>query len=142
MDLDFLFFRLPAALRFIFKINYIPQEADFKELTSEQYATFYNHASDKDLSDVHDQKILAFLPEDPRVYNRLIKSFGDDMVIVSESELVSFAEASEFIDNSCNKSGKIFNTISEKLAYIAQLLPAPFSEGTPYAFHKKATRTD
>ncbi len=137
MDFDFLFFRLPAALQFIFKLNYIPCETDFKELTSDQYASFYKNIPEDEINSYDGKKIFVFLPENPQVYNRLIKSFGDNLVIVSESERSTFAEASEFIDNSCDKSGEVFNILSEKLAYVAKILPAQFSEGTPYALHKK-----
>lgn len=45
MDFSFLFFKFAPALKFIFQISYIPSiESDFKELTPEQYASYYRQA--------------------------------------------------------------------------------------------------
>ena len=41
MDLEFILFKAFPALKFIFKIDYIPCREDFKELTMEQYERYY-----------------------------------------------------------------------------------------------------
>ncbi len=135
MDLDFIFFRLPQALQFMFKFNYIPQKSDFKELTDEQYASFYSQEP-AGIRDSQDQKIYVFLPDEPNVYNRVMNLFGDDLVIVSESELMDFHTASIYIDNLCDKSNRHFESQTEKLTYIARILPDVFIEGTPFFLTK------
>lgn len=135
MDLDFLFFRLPQTLQFMFKLNYIPQKSDFKELTDEQYASFYSQEPEGS-RDSQDQKIYVFLPDEPGVYNRVINLFGDDLVIVSESELMDFHAVSNYIDNLCDKSNRHFESQTEKLTYIARILPNAFTEGTPFFLAK------
>lgn len=41
------------------------------------------------------------------------------------------------IDLLCCKSGRKSKTLTDKLIYMAQTIPAIFSEGTPYAIHAK-----
>lgn len=41
MDLEFILFKAYPALKFIFKIDYIPCREDFKELTMEQFERYY-----------------------------------------------------------------------------------------------------
>lgn len=137
VDLHFLFFQLAPALQFIFKISHIPQEVDFKELTPAQYNSFYSKASEEDLNNLAHQRLLAFLPDDARVYNRVVNLYGDDLALVGAKELAAFKYASEYIDKCCNESGREFETLSDKLVYMAQMLPAVFTEGTPYALHGK-----
>lgn len=136
MDLDFVFFRLPQALQLIFKLSYIPQGSDFKELTPEQYASFHRQASQNERDIRNDQRIYAFIPDDPHVYSRFVKIFGDDLIILTESECSDFAAASQFIDNMCGESDETFETTNERLAYVARMLPDVFTDGTPYALVK------
>lgn len=138
MDLHFLFFRLFPALQFIFKLNYIPQEKDFKELTPEQYVSFHRKEVDnEDFKDLSDKRLYAFLPDDPKVYNRIVEMYGDNLAIIGEEDFASFAKASEYIEMSCNESGKHFDDITDKLGYLATQLPDVFTEGTQYALHGK-----
>ncbi len=48
MDLFFFIFRFAPAMKLIFKISYIPNREDFKELTSEQYQAMYDKLSEED----------------------------------------------------------------------------------------------
>lgn len=59
MDIFFLLFQLAPALKFIFKLSYIPQESDFKELTPSQYASSYRKADEGDLKELKGKKLLA-----------------------------------------------------------------------------------
>lgn len=138
MDLHFLFFRLFPALQFIFKLNYIPQEKDFKELTPEQYASFHKKEVDnEELKDLSDKRLYAFLPDDPKVYNRIVEMYGDNLAIIGEEDFASFAKASEYIEMCCSESGRNFDDITSKLGYMATRLPGVFTEGTQYALHGK-----
>lgn len=140
MSLDFLFFRLAPAIQFIFKINYIPQELDFKELTSEQYNSFYKKATKEDLANFINKKIFIFLPEDTNAYNRIIDLFGDNLMIVGVDEILAFKAASDYISERCSESGNSFENLSDKLSYLAQILPDAFTQGTPYSIHKTRLR--
>ena len=138
MDLEFIFFQFPKALQFMLKLSYIPQDSDFKELTPEQYAAFYRKATDEIQSEYKDQKVYAFLPDDPQVNNRLVECFGgDDLMIVSELERSYMDKTVRYIDMVCGESKEDLTTDSERLAYVAGTLPEVFTEGTPYAFAGK-----
>lgn len=137
MDLFFVLYRLAPALQYIFKLSYVPQESDFKELTPSQYAAFYRKASENDRKEMSGKKILAFLPDDVNVYNKLIKAEGNDLVIIGEDDYSAFKCASEYIDKCCVESGRKFRTLEDKLIIMAKMLPEVFMEGTPYAIHAK-----
>lgn len=130
MDLSFLFFHPAPALHFIFKIDYIPREEDFKELTSEQYDSIYGQEIGKD---DQDPRIFAFLPDDVAVHDRLKKVYGDDLVILNEYEIDAFKSAEEYIDKLCQKSDYPMNSLHDKLAHLARIVPSVITEGTPYA---------
>lgn len=140
VDIFYLCFEFAPAIRMIFNLSYIPQKEDFKELTSLQYDAFRRKANDEDAKSLLNKKILAFLPDDPIVYSRLVNTYGDDLVIVGEDEIGRFADAEYNIDLLCNKSGKKFKKLRDKLIYMAQTLPEEFSEDTPYAIHAKLSR--
>lgn len=135
MDLFFLLFRFGPAMKMIFKIGYIPQRDDFKELTPEQYRAMYLKVPPEDLKELEGKKVVALLPEDPKVYSRMVNEYGNDLLVVSDDEIATFEGAAEIIENYCKDSGRTFSSLSEKLVYMAQRLPDVFSEGTPYAIH-------
>ena len=140
MDLFFLFFRLGPAMKLIFNISYIPKYEDFKELTPGQYQAMYAKVPEEDLKTLANQKVLAFLPDDAKVYNRLVNVYGDNLMIVGDEEVSAFEGAAELIDRYCEKSGREFETLTDRLVYMAQTLPDVFSEGTPYAIHGKCKK--
>lgn len=140
MDLFFFFFKLAPALQFIFKMSHIPQPEDFKELTPDQYAAFYRKAGEEDLKDLSGKKLLAFLPDDIKVYNRVIDAYGDNLVIIGEDEYDAFRTAAEYIDKCCNESGQTFNSLTDKLSFMAKQMPTDIIEGTPYAIHAAGQR--
>lgn len=137
MDIGDFFFRLAPALQFVFELSYVPQPEDFKEFTPAQYASFYRQGLDKEMDGDQKQRLFVFLPEDPKAYNRLVEMYGDQLMIVKESEISAFKSVEEFIANCCNDSGQTFDSLSEKLAYIARRIPDVFTEGTPYALCSK-----
>lgn len=140
MDLFFLLFQAAPALQMIFKLSYIPQREDFKELTPGQYEAMYAKVPEEELKTLADQRVLAFLPDDIQVYNRLINVYGDDLMILGEDEIANFEKVSEMIERYCAKSGRTFESLTDKLVYMAQVLPDVFSKGTPYAIHTSLKR--
>lgn len=128
---------MAPALQFIFKINYIPQKEDFKELTPAQYASFHRQGLEEEFGDIRRKRLLAFLPDEIAVYNRIVDLFGDQLVIISEDEFIAFIKAGECIDMICEQSGKSFENLTDKLSYMAKTMPSVFTEGTPYALHRK-----
>ncbi len=137
MDLFFLFFQFGTAIKLVFEISYIPQREDFKELTHSQYQAMYTKVPEEDLKTLSNQKILAFLPDDPKVYSKVIKLYGNNLLILGEEEIPTFEATAELIEKYCSNSGRSFESLSDKLVYMAQILPEVFSEGTPYAIHGK-----
>ena len=110
VDLHFFFFQLTPILQFIFKISYISQEADFKELAPAQYNSFYSKASEEDLNNLAHQRLLAFLPDNAGIYNQIVNLYGDNLVLVGAKELVALKCVSEHIDKCCNESGREFES--------------------------------
>ena len=141
MDLYFMFFQFDPAIKLIFNISYIPKPEDFKELTPELYQAMYAKTPEEDLKRLENQKVLAFLPDDAKVYNRLVNAYGEDLMIVGDKEISAFERTAEIIDRYCEQSGRNFETITDRLAYMAKTLPDVFSEGTPYAIHGKIRRS-
>lgn len=139
-DLYFLFFKFGPAIQFVFKIGYIPQDADFKELTPEQYASYYRQTPKEESDKLKGQKILVFLPDDPKVYNKVVNLYGDQLVIMSEDDKSVFADVSAFIDKCC--ANHDFKNLQEKLVYMAKTLPDVFTEETPYAIYGKCNNLD
>ena len=135
MDLWFLFFKMGPAMNMIFSIGYIPKEEDFKELTPQQYEMFRLKVPGEERRDLENQRILAFLPDNPKVYSRVVKAYGNDLVIVGSEEMDAFERVREIIDNYCSDSKQAFEDETEKLIYMAKVLPNAFSEGTPFTIH-------
>ena len=135
MDLNFLFFELGETLRFIFKVNYIPTRKDFKELTRLQYAAFFATASKEDIALMDNTRLFAFIPDSATVKNQTTEiDLPEHLFIVTEDEIAIFEKTSKFIDHLIKTSGREdINTVSEKLGYIAQILPDVFSKGTSYS---------
>lgn len=133
MDLRHFFFYSGPALEYIFKMGYIPRETDFQELTEELYAAFRSKASAEDLKKMGEGPIYAFVPDDPQAQSYLTKTFGNNLAIMTSAERSGFSTAVSYIDKECNESGKTFKSDSDKLKYMADRLPAFFSEDTPYA---------
>lgn len=141
MDLHFFFFELEPAMKLIFSIDYIPQPEDFKELSPEMYEAMRQKVSPEDLKAMGGQKIFAIMPEDPHVYSRVVSYFDDDLGIVTEREIGIFAKVEKYIDTLCQKSNREFNSMREKLIYMAQILPHEIAEGTPYAIFAHLNNT-
>ncbi|MDE5975263.1 MAG: hypothetical protein K2M10_07440 [Muribaculaceae bacterium] len=122
-------------MKLIFSIGYIPKREDFKELTPQQYASFRLKVPESERKDLENQRILAFLPDDPKVYSRLVKVYGNDLVIVGSDEVKSFDEVRKIIDKYCDNSKQSLDNETDKLIYMAKTLPDVFSEGTPFSIH-------
>ncbi|MDE6027793.1 MAG: hypothetical protein K2G23_06970 [Muribaculaceae bacterium] len=122
-------------MNMIFKIGYIPKREDFKELTPQQYVAFRIKVPESERKELEKQRILAFLPENPKVYARVVKVYGNDLVIVGSEEVGTFEKVREIIDKYCEDSKHVFESETDKLIYMAKTLPDVFSEGTPFAIH-------
>lgn len=120
---DLIFGPIGPALNFIFRIGYIPDENDFLELTEEQYISFTRQYGETT------RKIYMYSPSNP------CYSLDDDYNEIScldEFDLQGFKDAAKLIQQYCDKSNRTFNTLSEKLQYMASVLPETFSKNTPY----------
>ncbi len=137
MDLFFLLFEAGPAMKMIFKLSYIPQREDFKELTPKQYQAMYAKVPADELKALSNKKVLAFLPDDAKAYNKVVSVYGDDFLVVGEDEVSIFEKVSDLIESYCADSGRTFESLKDKLIYMAQTLPDVFSEGTPYAIYAK-----
>ncbi|MDR1897508.1 MAG: hypothetical protein LBR10_12035, partial [Prevotellaceae bacterium] len=116
-----LFFEIFPALRKIFEYSYIPAKEDFYELTPEQYQKYYREVEKTD------EKIFLLLP------NHIPSLLSEkEANVVSESEMKWFDKARKLIDAYCEKSGQTFNSLEEKLQYVATFMPPAFTDGTPY----------
>ena len=135
MDLWFLLFRMGPVIKLIFSIGYIPKREDFKELTSQQYAVFRLKVVDGEYKELENQRIFTFLPDDPKVYTRVVKVYGNDLVIVSLEEVETFDNVRNIIDRYCEDSKQVFENDTDKLIYMAKTLPDVFSEGTPFSIY-------
>ena len=137
MDLHFFFFQLGPAIELIFNLNYIPQKEDFKELTPELYKKLQQKVSDEEMRNLDHQKILAFMPENEKVFDKALEVYGNNYLIVGDEEVALFERTANVIENYCKESGKSFNTLTDKLKYVASILPDVFSKDTPYAKYAK-----
>ena len=135
MDLWFLLFRMGPAMKLIFSIGYIPKREDFKELTSQQYAVFRLKVAEREHKELENQRIFTFLPDDPKVYTRVVKVYGNDLVIVSLEEVETFDNVRNIIDRYCEDNKQVFENDTDKLIYMAKTLPDVFSEGTPFSIY-------
>lgn len=135
MDIFRLFFEVGPAIQFIFKLDYIPQPEDFKELTTEQYAALRRRADSEDIDMDADSRIYVFVPDDPMVYNRLVELNGDNLTIVKEEEIEFFKDAETTINNLCRDCEHHLETLQDKLVYLAGVMPGVFTEGTPYEIY-------
>lgn len=114
-----LFFTVFPAVSVIFKLGFEPTEACFYELTAEQYEAAWRQGQDRGV----------------RLYMVLSsqgKSPPGEVVVVSEAEKASLLKAAEVIELYCNKSGKSFDDYGSKLRFVANLLPAVFTNDTNF----------
>lgn len=124
MDIFDLFFGAGPAIQVIFKLGYIPKDTEFYELTCQQYQHYFDTIGHTD------EKVFILLPDDKEKY----KEFAvGDTYCMTESEKNSLKDGEAIIEKYCKDSGKQFNSIHEKLCYVASQLPDVFSKGTPYA---------
>lgn len=137
VDLFFMFLEFGPAIKLIFEISYIPNREDFKELTPDQYKAVYAKMPEEELKTLEGQKVLAFLPDDPQVYSRLYNKHGDNLMVVGSEEVSTFERVAEVIERYCENSKREFKSLTEKLVYMAEVLPDVFSKDTPYALHGK-----
>ncbi len=136
-DLNFFFFQFPPAMQMIFKLSYIPKKEDFKELTSDLYEEMYGKLSEEDSGPLNNQRVFAIIPDDEKVCDKLFEEYGNNLMIVGEDEISTFERAANAIENYCQKSGKSFESLTDKLIYVAGILPDDFSKSTPYAKYAK-----
>lgn len=137
MDLEFILFKAFPALKFIFKIDYIPCREDFKELTMEQYDRYYKSEAFKNSSYTFSDKMVALIPENPANMQKIIDVEGKNLVILSESEMQAFESATNFINKFIKDSGKDILCSSDKLKCLAEWIPDTFTKGTPYEIYSK-----
>ncbi|MDR2842449.1 MAG: hypothetical protein LBV52_04550 [Spirochaetaceae bacterium] len=103
----------------IYELGYIPEEDEFYELTSEQYAKFY-----KDMGKT-DERIFALLPKNP--------AFQDSARVincVTESEICLFDKAKKVFNQYCKFHKKYFSDPQQKLKWLTTVLPNFFSAGS------------
>lgn len=133
MDLNFIFFELGPVLKLVFRLNYIPKPEDFKELTPSQYAAFYAQATEQDIKELENKRLMAFIPDEPAIYHRVLEVLGDEFFVISEDQLSMFEKTSSLIEHLIERNGRDdLDTMSKKLGYIAAILPKEFANGTPY----------
>ncbi len=137
VDLNFFFFEFGPAMQLIFKLGYIPQIEDFKELTSELYEAMFKKLPEEESSPLKNKKVFALIPHDEKLREKLLEEYGNNFVIVGEDEISIFERTANAIENYCRKSGRGFESMKEKLIYMAEILPDVFSKDTPYAKYAK-----
>jgi hypothetical protein len=117
------------ALRAVFQFGYIPKREEFYELTPEQYDKYYASAP----NEPRDEKIFMLLPHDMQKYNELA---AGDVYVCTENELSYFDNIEVMLDRYCANSAKKFETLEDKLYYVAQFVPDVFTEDTKFSRHK------
>ena len=118
MSIFDLFFSTGPAIKVIFKLGFMPGENEFYELTCQQYQDYFE----------------TFGPEDKDKYKEFA---AGDTFCMTESEKDSLKDGIAVIEKYCQESGKQFNSVHEKLSYVASRLPDAFSKGTPFAVESK-----
>jgi hypothetical protein len=121
-------YRQAVVLNGVFRLGYIPAKEEFYELTPEQYERYYE--TEGKGSEEKDEKIFMLLPKDIKKYNELA---AGDVFVCTEQEISELVSAEKLIDKYCEHSGKIFETLDEKLYYIAQIVPDYYTEDTKFA---------
>lgn len=128
MDIFDLFFRTGPAIKVIFTLGFIPKDSEFYELTCQQYQYYFDTLGHTD------EKVFILLPEDKDKYKEFA---AGDTFCMTESEKDSLKDGAAVIEKYCQDSGKQFNSIHEKLSYVASQLPDVFSNETPFAVESK-----
>jgi hypothetical protein len=119
------FLQHALALGGIFQLGYIPAKEEFYELTPEQYERYY----ETEVMEEKGEKIFMLLPGNVKKYNELASG---DVFVCSEKEISMLEDLEKEIDKYCEDSGKTFETVEEKLHYLARMLPDYFTEGTKF----------
>jgi hypothetical protein len=120
------FFRSAEVLRALFLLGYIPKREEFYELTPEQYERYYETEGQ---GESKNQKIFMLLPHDVERYNEIASG---DVFVMTEEEISYFNDAERIVDSYCKNSDKTFNSLEEKLYYVAKFVPDVFIEGTKF----------
>lgn len=138
MDFWFLISQLGPAMKIIFQIGFIPQRVDFKELPPSQCEEFYSQLPPEEVKDYEGAKILALIPDDEALSNKLREILGEQVYTIKEDQFNAFESAANLIDRYIEESGKSFDSLDEKLKYMAKTLPPVFSKGTPYQGYSRS----
>jgi hypothetical protein len=118
-------FRSASAFRAVFKLGYIPKRSEFYELTPEQYKKYYE--TEKKIEE--EEKIFMLLPSNVEKYNELASG---DVYVFSGRDIDYIMEIETLIDKYCMDSETTFETIEDKLYYVANLVPPSFISGTKF----------
>jgi hypothetical protein len=114
-----LFFNTGPALSAIFQLGFKPEPEHFYELTKEQYE--HIRSKGENISG----KWYMILSEE-------IKQDSNEVMIVNEGEKDSLLKAAMIIENYCKESKQTFDNYSDKLKYVANLLPPVFSANSRF----------
>jgi len=126
--IDDLFFKTGPALSVIFQLGFEPKPEYFYELTAEQYG--HIKAQGRDIN----KRWFIILSEEN-------KQASDEVMIVNEQEKESLLNAAIVIENYCAESNRDFDNYSDKLEYVASLLPRVFTKNSKYGKnHLKKTK--
>ena len=87
MDVNLVFFELGPVLKLIFRLNYIPKVEAFKELIPSQYDAFYVHAAEQEIKDINNKPMLAFIPDEPTIYKRVMEVLENEQYVITEDQL-------------------------------------------------------
>ena len=124
MDFFDLIFNVGPAIQVMMKMEYIPKESDFLELTPEQYMQYFKSNADTG------EKLFALLPPNHEVVYDDIGAH--DIPIVTGKEKQSMLNASKVIDDYCESAKYPLPDDEAKLRFAAARLPDVFSKGTKF----------
>jgi hypothetical protein len=117
------------ALMFIFKLNHVPTESEYYELTHEQYQRYFEQCG------YTSERVFMLIPDNQQDFREL---GTDDVYCLTESEKHEFKNAVRVIDHFCAiATDTEFHTFEDKLRYMARILPSVFSKGSRYEKYAK-----
>tara|TARA_B100001996_G_scaffold213882_1_gene164275 strand:+ start:197 stop:619 length:423 start_codon:yes stop_codon:yes gene_type:complete len=117
--------KLAAALKIIFELEYEVEESFFCELTNDQYAVLASEGEEVS------SKWYTLIS------NHSNGEESDVYFVVTEEEKQLLLDAISYINDACRDSKKSFDSYSEKLEYITNILPPIFTESSPTLGRKR-----
>lgn len=117
--LEDMFFYTGPGIQALFRMGFIPQEGEFRDMTEEEYQEFR-----KEYPEPLEEKLLV-------ARNRDKYGDADKLIFITEFQLGQLMRAATHLNNLV--SGETFEDDEAMLHRVSRLLPPVFTEGTRFA---------